>query len=376
MPAHSETVDTIVIGAGVIGLAIARHLARTGREVLVLEANAAIGMETSSRNSGVIHAGIYYPPHSLKAHCCIRGNSLLYEYCAQRHIAHARCGKLIIASTPQQQTALAALQRNAVSAGANGLKWLDRAAVEAMEPEVVASAALFSPTTGIIDAHELMFALLADTESAGGTLITRSKVLSGKSTTGGIELQVDSGGETTLIANHVINAAGHGATAIARKIRGLPTRFVPAVYAVRGHYYEHTGKLPFSHLVYPLPGATGLGIHATVDLAGQGRFGPDSSYCDQVDYRFDESRKAIFTEAIRHWYPGLEESRLQPGYVGVRPTLQGPGEAASDFMISTPAEHGVDGLINLFGIESPGLTACLALAEKVAAVVERESSPR
>ena len=372
MPAHSETVDTIVIGAGVIGLAVARHLARAGHEVVVLEANAAIGMETSSRNSGVIHAGIYYPPHSIKAHCCIRGNQLLYEYCARRHIAHARCGKLIIASTPQQQAALAALQRNAISAGAIGLEWLDQATVAAMEPEVTASAALFSPSTGIIDVHELMLALLADTESAGGTLITRSKVLSGRSSAGGIKLKVDSGGETTLAANHVINAAGHGATAIASKIRDLPDRFVPPVYAVRGHYYEHTGKLPFSRLIYPLPGTTGLGIHATIDLAGQGRFGPDAAYCDQVDYRFDESRKAAFTEAIHSWYPGLDESRLQPGYVGVRPTLQGPGEAASDFIISTPAEHGVGGLINLFGIESPGLTACLAIAEQIAAIVQRE----
>jgi len=362
----SETADTVVIGAGVIGLAIARRLAQAGREVLVLEANHSIGMETSSRNSGVIHAGIYYPPGSLKAHCCVRGNQLIYDYCAQRHISHARCGKLIVAVSTHQQDRLKALQHNAVNSGVENLEWLNQTRIHELEPDIRATTALLSPSSGIIDSHELMLALLADLEAADGTLVTHCKVLGGKPTSRGFELQVDNGGENTLLAASVINAAGHEATGICRRISGFPLHHIPAVFPVRGHYYEHTGKLPFSRLIYPLPGNTGLGIHATIDLAGQGRFGPDAEYCDEVDYSFDESRKPLFIEAIRSWYPGLDESRLQPGFVGVRPKLQGPGEHFADFKISGPDEHGVAGLINLFGIDSPGLTACLALAELIA----------
>ena len=362
----SEIADTIVIGAGVIGLAIARQLALSGREVLLLESNGSIGMETSSRNSGVIHAGIYYQPNSLKALCCVRGNQLLYDYCEEKRISHSRCGKLIIASSEDQQERLKALQNNAINSGVKNLEWLDQARVRELEPHVRAVAGLLSASTGVVDVHELMLALLADMEAAGGTLIKHCKVLGGGTSAKGLELSVDNGGEYTFTATTVINAAGHGATGIASRISGFPTDKIPAVYPVRGHYYEHTGKLPFSRLIYPLPGNTGLGIHATIDLAGQGRFGPDAEYCNTVDLSFDESRKPKFVEAIRSWYPELDESRLQPGFVGVRPKLQGPGEDFADFVISRPADHGINGLTNLFGIDSPGLTACLALARILA----------
>ena len=361
----SETTDTIVIGAGVVGLAVARQLALMGHEVLVLEANRSHGMETSSRNSGVIHAGIYYPPGSLKALCCVRGKHLLYDYCETKHVSHDRCGKLVIAGSSRQKDRLRTLHHNAISSGVDDLVWLEQDHISKLEPHVLASAALLSPSTGIIDIHELMLALLADLEAAGGALITHSKVLGGKATTGGLELIVDSGRECTFSAARVINAAGHGATGIARRISGFPANEIPVVYPVSGHYFEHRGKLPFSRLIYPIPGNTGLGIHATIDLAGQGRFGPDAEYCETLDYSFDESRQPQFLEAIRSWYPNLDESRLQPGFVGIRPKLQGPGEEFRDFVISRPADHGIGGLINLFGIDSPGLTSCLALAESV-----------
>ena len=358
----SEIADAIVIGAGVIGLAVARQLALAGREVLLLEANGSIGLETSSRNSGVIHAGIYYPPASLKARCCVRGNQLLYDYCEKKHVSHSRCGKLIIASSADQLERLKALQQNAINSGVDNLVWLDQDQIRELEPQVRAVAGFLSPSTGVIDVHELMLALLADLEAAGGTLITHCKVLGGRTSGKELELRVDNGGEYSFTATTVINAAGHGAADIAGRISGFPANNIPKVYPVRGHYYEHSGKLPFSRLIYPLPGNTGLGIHATIDLAGQGRFGPDAEHCDTIDLSFDESRKPGFIKAIRSWYPELDESRLQPGFVGVRPKLQGPGEDFADFVISRPADHGINGLTNLFGIDSPGLTACLSLA--------------
>jgi len=361
----TEITDTIVIGAGIIGLAVARQLALAGREVFLLEANDAIGLETSSRNSGVIHAGIYYPPGSLKALCCVRGKQLLYDYCNQKQVSHARCGKLILAANTDQHERLKALQTNAINSGVDDLVWLDQASAQELEPHINASAALLSPSTGIVDVHELMLALLADFEAAGGILITHCKALGGESISDGFKLKLDNGGETTFTATTVINAAGHGAAGIAGSFTDFPKHNIPAVYPVRGHYFEHSGKLPFSRLIYPLPTHSGLGIHATIDLAGQGRFGPDAEHCDTIDYSFDESRQAMFTESIRDWYPGLDESRLRPGFVGIRPTLKRPGEEFMDFVISGPANHGLSGLVNLFGIDSPGLTSCLALAEEV-----------
>ncbi len=361
----AESADTIVIGAGVIGLAVARQLALAGREVLVLEARDAFGQETSSRNSGVIHAGIYYPPGSLKSRSCLRGKQLLYGYCADRQVAERRCGKLIIATSDTQRARLHALQENAIKAGLDDLRWLDEKQVHELEPGIRASAGLYSPSTGIIDVHELMLALLADLEAAGGMLVTRTRVLGGGPVRTGIELEIDDGNPCTLSARAVVNAAGHGAAALAASMAGLNDHNVPRVYPVRGHYYEHSGKLPFKRLVYPMPSDTGLGVHVTIDIAGQARFGPDTEYVDAVDYQFDDSRKARFVESIRDWYPGLDESRLHPGFVGVRPSLQAPGGEARDFVLSGAAEHGINGLVNLFGIDSPGLTACMALAEEV-----------
>ena len=365
-----EIADTIIIGAGVVGLAIARQLAQSGREVLVLEVNDSFGMETSSRNSGVIHAGIYYTPDSLKSRSCIHGKQLLYDYCNERHVPHRCCGKLIIATREEEYEQLKALQVNAINAGLSDIEWLDESGVLMLEPDIKASAALLSPSTGIIDVHELMLAFIADLEASGGSLVTHSKVLGGTYRNDRIELRVSDGNEYTVAANTVVNSAGHGASAVAKRFSGLEACHVPVMYPIRGHYYEHAGKLPFSRLVYPVPDPTGLGIHVTLDLAGQFRFGPDTEYCGTLDYRFDESRKSRFTRAIRTWYPQLDESRLHPGYVGIRPNLQSPGETARDFVISGPAEHGITGLVNLFGIDSPGLTACMALAEEVEASLQ------
>jgi L-2-hydroxyglutarate oxidase LhgO len=363
----SEIADTIIIGAGVVGLAIARRLARSGHEVLVLEANDSFGMEISSRNSGVIHAGIYYPPGTLKSRSCIRGKQLLYDYCEQRQVPHQCCGKLIIATREDEHDQLKALQDNALRAGLADLKWLDKSGVRTLEPDIRASAAVLSPSTGIIDVHELMLALLADLEASGGSLVTNSRVLGGTPGNDCIELKINDGDEYTVAAKTVVNTAGHGARTVAQGFAAVENRHVPVIYPIRGHYYEYAGKLPFSRLVYPVPGLTGLGIHVTHDLAGQFRFGPDSEYCQTLDYHFDESGKSLFARAIRNWYPQLDESRLQPGYVGIRPSLQSHGEASRDFVVSGPGDHGVTGLVNLFGIDSPGLTACMALAEEVEA---------
>ena len=363
----TESADTIVIGAGVVGLAIARALALAGREVLVLEGHGSFGQEISSRNSGVIHAGIYYPPASLKAQCCLRGKQLLYEYCTRHRVTAKRCGKLIIASSENQREHLRALQNNAARSGLDDLQWLEREQVLDMEPDVRASAGLYSPSTGIVDVHELMLALLADLEAAGGVLVTHNRVQAARPANGGIELQVDDGSSCSVHARMVINAAGHGAVAIAQNTAGLAGRHIPRIYPIRGHYFEHSGKLPFSRLIYPAPEAAALGVHVTVDTAGQARFGPDAEYVEALDYNFDESRRPQFIDAIRDWYPGLDETRLHPGFVGVRPNLQRPGEGRQDFILSGPAEHGIEGLVNLFGIDSPGLTACLALAVEVAA---------
>lgn len=361
----SESADAIVIGAGVVGLAIARALALAGREVLVLENHGSFGQETSSRNSGVIHAGIYYPPGSLKAHCCLRGKQLLYEYCTRHGVTAKRCGKLIIASSEIQRKKLQALQDNATRSGLDDLRWLEREQVHDMEPNVRARAGLYSRSTGIVDVHELMLALIADLEAAGGVLVPHNRVLAARPDSGGIELEVDDGGICFVHARKVINAAGHGAVTIAQNTAGLADRHIPKTYPIRGHYFEHSGKLPFSRLIYPVPEDATLGVHVTVDVAGQARFGPDSEYVEAVDYKFDESRRSRFIDAIRDWYPGLDETRLRPGFVGVRPNLQRPGEGRQDFILSGAREHGINGLVNLFGIDSPGLTACLALAEAV-----------
>ena len=363
-------VDTVVIGAGVIGLATARALALSGREVLVLEANPAIGMEISSRNSEVIHAGLYYEPGSLKARTCVTGRQWLYDYCIRKGVPHRRLGKLIVASGQPQIEQLERIKSNAGRCGVNDLEWLDAPQLSAKEPAVRAEAALWSPSTGIIDSHALMLSLQADLEAAGGIVVCNSPVRSIAPVDSGLLLTIGGTEESSVHTHLLINAAGLHCARLASTINGIRTASIPRIHLVRGHYFGHAGKSPFRHLVYPLPQDGGLGIHATLDLSGQLRFGPDSEPVKDIDYAFDDSRRERFAESIRHWYPDLAPADLQPGYTGIRPRLSGPGEGFRDFEISGPEQSGIAGLFNLYGIESPGLTACLALAERVALAVQ------
>jgi len=358
----AERVDVVVVGAGVIGLACARGLAQSGREVLVLEQHGRIGSETSSRNSEVIHAGIYYPRGSRKARLCVAGKALLYAYCAERGVAHQRCGKLIVATAPAQLPILSEYQAQALANGAGALEWLDAERVRALEPAVQAVAGVLSPSTGIIDSHGYMMALQGDLEAHGGLVSLHTPVRGLARDGSSLRIQTD---ELDLAPNWVINSAGLAAPDLVRPL--LPAT-PPARYA-RGRYYSYGGPVPFSRLVYPVAEPGGLGIHVTLDLAGQIRFGPDVEWIDGPDYSFDDSRRAAFAAAIARYFPDVEGDRLTPGYTGIRPKLSGPGEPAADFGIEGPDEHGVDGLINLLGIESPGLTASLAIAEVVVAQV-------
>ena len=364
-----EAVDCVVIGAGVVGLACARALAAAGREVIIVEREAAFGTGISSRNSEVIHAGLYYPTGSLKAQLCVAGRELLYRWCAERGVAHQRTGKLVVATRPEQAAALATLQRRAQANGVDDLRWLDRSEVAALEPELVAEAALLSPSTGIVDSHGLMLSLLGDAEAHGAMLALGSPVCAGRAEAGAVVLEV--GGETamTVRARWVVNAAGLDAVALGRAISGPPAQAIPQAWYARGVYFTLMGKAPFSHLIYPLPEPGGLGVHLTLDLGGQAKFGPDVEWIEAPEFSVDPARVARFGEAIRRWWPALSDDRLAPGYAGVRPKIVGPGGGEADFRIDGPTEHGVPGLIHLFGIESPGLTAALAIGDRVAAQV-------
>lgn len=359
-----------MIGAGVVGLAVARRLALAGLDTQVLEREATHGTQTSSRNSEVIHAGIYYPPGTLKARLCVQGREQLYRYCELRGVPHRRCGKLIVATEEGER---ATLERYFDAASANGvsdLEWRTSAQVSQLEPTVRCAAALWSPSTGIIDSHALMQLLLGDLEAAGGALVCRAKVT-------GVQLANDlhrvtvsqDSATTELAARIVVNSAGLDAQDVARRTAGLDPATVPPRYLAKGHYFTLHGRAPFRHLVYPVAGNAGLGIHVTLDLAGQARFGPDVEWIKRIDYAPDAARRAAFAAAIRRYYPQLDESRLQPGYTGIRPKLTGPDEPAADFLIHGARAHGWPGLVNLYGIESPGLTACLAVADEVAAML-------
>ena len=354
----AETADLVVIGAGVIGLACARALALAGRDVVVVERHSLIGSETSSRNSEVIHAGIYYPPGSAKAGLCVAGKALLYDYCAERGIPHRRCGKIIVASREDQLTVLRGYQALARRNGVGSLRWLSRADVAALEPAVEAEAGVLSESTGIIDSHAYMLALQGDFESAGGMIAFGTEVGGLTRTERGIRVHTPG---LTLDARWVINAAGLSAPQAAAWL--VPD--APGAWYARGRYYVYEGVAPFSRLVYPVAEAAGLGVHLTLDLGGQARFGPDVTWIDTISYDFDDSSREYFESAIRRYFPALDSARLHPGYTGIRPKISGPSEPAADFRIDAPAEHGVPGLVNLLGIESPGLTASLAIGDLV-----------
>ena len=367
-----DRVDAVVIGAGVVGLACARALARTGRDTLVLEQESSFGTATSARNSEVIHAGLYYPTGSLRARLCVQGRQQLYAYCDSHGIAHRRCGKLVVACSADEVASLQAVQALARANGVQDLQWLSGEQALALEPALACEAALLSPSTGIIDSHGLMLALLGDAERAGALLAVQSPVLGAEVTAEGIVLAVGGDTPSHLLARQVVNAAGLQACALAQNLRGLPAHTVPTAHYAQGAYFTLPGRAPFAHLIYPVPGhSSHLGVHLTLDLGGQARFGPSFRWVDSVDYQVDPADGAGFEAAVRHYWPGLPAGALQPGYAGVRPKISGPGEPAADFRIDGPAHHGVPGLVNLFGIESPGLTACLALADEVLARLGR-----
>lgn len=359
-----EELDVVVIGAGVVGLAIARALALSGREVLVLEAAEAIGTQTSSRNSEVIHAGIYYPQGSLKASLCVQGKEMLYDYCTERSVGHQRCGKLIVATSDLQVAELEALRGRAAANGVHDLVLLTREQARAMEPALECVAALHSPSTGIVDSHALMLSLQGDLENAGGMVAFNSPLGSASVTPQGLALQARDG--THLLARTVVNAAGLHAPTLARRFEGLDRQHVPEAYYAKGNYFTLSGRSPFSRLIYPVPEPGGLGVHLTIDLGKQAKFGPDVQWVTSPDdLVVDPARGDAFYAEVRKYWPDLPDGALLPGYAGIRPKISGPGEAARDFLIEGPATHGVPGLVNLFGIESPGLTSSLAIAAHV-----------
>ncbi len=358
-----------MIGAGVVGLAVARTLAERGLETIVLESALGIGTGTSSRNSEVVHAGIYYPTGSLKAQWCVRGKHLLYDYCERRQVPHRRCGKLIVATSEAQVAELVQLQATGQANGVNDLALLTAAQAQALEPELQCVAALHSGSTGIVDSHAFMRALQGDFEAAGGMLALGSPVLGGQVGFDGIALQVGGEQPMEIGAGVVVNAAGLWAQQVTSGLQGLDARHIPRLYTAKGNYYSLSGRSPFAHLIYPVPEPGGLGVHLTIDLGGQARFGPDVQWVDALDYTVDPRRADGFYAAIRRYWPRLPDGALQPAYAGIRPKLSGPGEAAADFVIQGPAVHGVPGLVNLFGIESPGLTSALAVGEAVGALV-------
>lgn len=379
----SESLDCLVIGAGVIGLAVARQLARDGREVFVIEERDRIGEGASSRNSEVIHAGIYYPPGSLKARLCVEGRKMLYRYCEEHQVPFQNCGKLIVATSEEQISDLKRIQQSALSNGltapGEALELLDRETTRRWEPEVHAVAALFSPSTGIIDSHRLMRSLQAEAEARGATVafqhtaraarVTRGRGGGGAGGSEDGEIEVDvlepRGGEVRLRFRSVVNAGGLGAQAFAERFESYPSEWLPRLFLSKGNYFSLSGRSPFKRLIYPVPTPNTLGIHATLDLAGQCRFGPDHEAVDRVHYDVDASRVGSFAEAIRKYYPGIQDASLRPAYSGIRAQLYRKGEPVADFRIIGPAEHGIPGLIQLFGIESPGLTSSLAIAARV-----------
>lgn len=373
-----DRVEAVVVGAGVVGLAVARELALAGHEVVLLERHDAIGTETSARNSEVIHGGLYYPTGSLKARLCVAARERLYAYCAERGVPHARCGKLIVASGDAQERKLRGIHDQAVRNGV-AVQWRSAAEARALEPAVRCTAALLSPDTGIVDSHAYMLALLGDLQRAGGQLALASTCVAARAVAAPavaapaaagefeIDVRTGDGDSLSLRSPILVNSAGLAAPELARRIAGLAPQLVPRAYYAKGHYFSYAGRSPFTHLVYPLPDEAGLGIHGTLDLAGRLKFGPDVEWIEAIDYAVDVSRRDRFVDSIRAYWPDVDPARLAPAYAGIRPKIVGPGAAAADFVIQGRAQHGITGLVNLFGIESPGLTASLAIAQAVCA---------
>ena len=361
-----EEVDCVVAGAGVVGLAVARALALAGREVIILESAEAIGTETSSRNSEVIHAGIYYPRDSLMARFCVAGRKALYRYCDDHGVPYRNCGKLIVAATVEERDRLASIAERARANGVNDMTILDETAARALEPQLACVGALASPSTGIIDSHAYMLSLRGDAEGSGALLAFHAPLEGIVAKDGQFELKVGGEAPMTIGCRLLVNAAGHGAPAVAGEIAAMPASHIPKPYLAKGNYFSCAARAPFSRLIYPVPVPGGLGVHLTLDLAGQARFGPDVEWIDSFDYTVDPARAERFYPAIRKYWPGLPDGSLVPAYAGIRPKIVPPAIATQDFMIEGPRDHGLAGLINLFGIESPGLTSSLAIADHVA----------
>ena len=365
-----DRVDCVVIGAGVIGLAVARRLALAGREVIVLEEAEGIGTVTSSRNSEVIHAGIYYRAGSLMAQMCVSGRRALYRYCADHGIPHRNCGKLIVATTAKETEKLQSIRSHAEANGVEGMQTLSGEAARELEPALNCDAALLSPTTGIIDSHAYMLALKGDAEEQGAAYAFHTPLLRARANAGRIEIEAGGDAPMTLACDLLVNAAGLGAPAVARSIEGMPVELIPTAYLAKGNYFACNARAPFSRLIYPVPEPGGLGVHLTLDMAGQARFGPDVEWVDHIDYEVDPARAEKFYPAIRRYWPTLPDGALMPSYSGMRPKIVPPAVATQDFLIQGPRDHGVAGLINLFGIESPGLTSSLAIADHVGGLAD------
>jgi L-2-hydroxyglutarate oxidase LhgO len=365
-----DQVDCVVVGAGVIGLAIARRLAADGREVIVLESEGEIGTVTSSRNSEVIHAGIYYPRDSLMARFCVAGRSALYRYCDEHGVPHKNCGKLIVATSAEETERLAGIADRARANGVGDLKILSAAEALALEPALNCTGALLSPSTGIIDSHAYMLALRGDAEDAGTQFAFHAPLMRAAAAADGITLEVGGEAPMALSCKLLVNSAGHNAPTIAKTIDALPAAKIPKGYFAKGTYFSCAARAPFSRLIYPVPVAGGLGVHLTLDMGGAARFGPDVEWIDNIDYAVDPKRADLFYPAIRKYWPGLPDGSLLPAYAGIRPKIVPPAIAAQDFVIQGPRTHGIDGLINLFGIESPGLTSSLAIADHVAELAQ------
>ncbi|QBY06088.1 NAD(P)/FAD-dependent oxidoreductase [Thalassotalea sp. HSM 43] len=366
----SDELPTVVVGAGVIGIAIARELAMAGKQVIILEQTESFGTQVSSRNSGVIHAGLYYSTNSLKAQLCVRGKQLLYDYCQQRHIQHKRIGKLVVATNQQDMVKLDRLTSQGMVNGVTDLNIIRSEQIKELEPNITAIAALHSPSTGIIDVHDLLVNLLSDVERHDGIIAYHSRVESVEKTKQGFLMHIsvkdelsDTYEDYPLECQQLVNAAGLGAQSLARTITDFPQSLIPNQFLAKGNYFALEGKSPFNHLIYPLPNSAGLGAHSLVDFQGRVRFGPDVEWVDHINYDVSEDRKAMFIEQIQRYYPALDPSKLHADFAGIRPKIVGPDTGTTDFMIQSETEHGFAGLVNLFGIESPGLTSSLAIAE-------------